>query len=1125
MLNFGEISSQQPTWANPETETPFRIALIGDFSGRGNRGEQSSPGQLSGRGPIAINFDRLDEVLAELAPKLQVPIDGGAVTAELSFDELDSFHPDAIIRQVDEIDDRRDDREVATLLMRQLLHHPDYKALEAAWRGAEWLLRRTDKIKTIEVVLFDLTATEFAADLTSGDDLSATQIYGWLVKQPADKSIPLPWAALTVLYPEFGLSTETAQLFGRAARIAAVAGAPLLAGVSAEILTAEFELSGELKTDWQELRDLPAATYLGLATPGFLLRPPFGANYRSVEAFDFEESSGANDEYLWGSPALALAALLAQNFTAQGWDFRPRTSRLQLDGMPIHAARDADGDEVGITTEVRFASSVAQTVVDVGVMPVLAIRGRDAIELGRIRPLLADGEDLAGPWQQAAGVAAPLSAPRYGMAVNTTGGAVTSPGKQRSEGAYQTAEKRSTQPAAASDENPADENDSGQASDGAATTDDDNPFSSPTADAPTDPTAADDEFAALMASLDAPAAPSADDSADSTADDELAALMASMDEPVPTEESPTPPAGESSADDDLAALMASMDEPVPAEEAPTPHAGESSADDDLAALMASMETSDVRSSQSAVEAPASSTDDDDLAALMASMDEPATTEEAPTPPAGESSADDDLAALMASMETSDVSSSRSADEASAPSTDDDDLAALMASLDSGDPGDTSQTLVAAPDAVSSQSRSEISPDEPEPESETTPEPVVRPVEQFRSPPIQTTAPADDVEFTNDGNERISMATDAIDIDQAIADADQATKYGQPGSGSPALIDFRSLLQPISADEPAGGSVPFGARENLELWRKDINPDDFPADDPTRPADQVSADWSAIVDLTQEVLRNDSKNLQIAARLLEGLSQKFGFAGLRDGLHLMRLMLDVCWDRIDPPLEDDDLEVRAGPFNWLDDPDRGACFPHTVRNMPVLKYGDLSFGTGTFGAADKGTIDRTVADVSREACQIMVENLTQCQLEVQALIQSLAAKLGREAPGFTALRPAINEAAALAKQILARKPASDSANESGESAGDANGAAGEGGERVVYRQARMNTREDIYKQLREAAEALTKLEPHSPVPFLIYRAVDFGSMPFPQLMAALIRDVNVLSEMNRELGIKPPDDQM
>jgi len=64
-----------------------------------------------------------------------------------------------------------------------------------------------------------------------------------------------------------------------------------------------------------------------------------------------------------------------------------------------------------------------------------------------------------------------------------------------------------------------------------------------------------------------------------------------------------------------------------------------------------------------------------------------------------------------------------------------------------------------------------------------------------------------------------------------------------------------------------------------------------------------------------------------------------------------------------------------------------------------------------------------------------------------------------------------------------------------------------------------SRADAYRQLAQAAALLRQLEPHSPIPYLIQRAVELGSMPFPQLIRALIREQNVLTELNRELGIK------
>src|SRR5581483_5608664 len=121
----------------------------------------------------------------------------------------------------------------------------------------------------------------------------------------------------------------------------------------------------------------------------------------------------------------------------------------------------------------------------------------------------------------------------------------------------------------------------------------------------------------------------------------------------------------------------------------------------------------------------------------------------------------------------------------------------------------------------------------------------------------------------------------------------------------------------------------------EEARKEEDPEDFAPDDPMRPESPKRADWTGIARLTQESLTGSSKDLLLAARLTEALTRQHGFAGLRDGLHLLRELVDQCWDRLYPEIEDGDLDLRAAPFFWLDDPDHGARFPNTVRGVPVV----------------------------------------------------------------------------------------------------------------------------------------------------------------------------------------------
>jgi type VI secretion system protein ImpA len=336
--------------------------------------------------------------------------------------------------------------------------------------------------------------------------------------------------------------------------------------------------------------------------------------------------------------------------------------------------------------------------------------------------------------------------------------------------------------------------------------------------------------------------------------------------------------------------------------------------------------------------------------------------------------------------------------------------------------------------------------------------------------------------------------------------------------SPPLLDFAALIEPIPGDNPAGDALPFAIREKLEKGRKEEDPNDYAPDDPMRPEKPVKADWSGIVESAKEALTQTSKDLLVAARLTEALVKLHGFTGLRDGFHLLREMVEQCWDRIWPPLEEGDLEVRASPFNWLDEADRGARFPTTLRKVPFVtgpegRYGWLEWRQSQDGKGDvsREVFDQAVAATSAEDVDTALADLNEALAEMSQLAQLLDDKLGKGvAPAFTGMRQAAEEARGLLTDILQRKrPAS--ALES-DSSGDGSGAA-TGAPRAV------TSRAEAYRQLAHAAAVLQELEPHSPIPYLVQRAVELGSLPFPQLIRQLIRDPNVLNELSREFGIK------
>lgn len=335
-----------------------------------------------------------------------------------------------------------------------------------------------------------------------------------------------------------------------------------------------------------------------------------------------------------------------------------------------------------------------------------------------------------------------------------------------------------------------------------------------------------------------------------------------------------------------------------------------------------------------------------------------------------------------------------------------------------------------------------------------------------------------------------------------------------------FVDIASLLAPIPGDSPAGAyPIPFDFRQKLDEARSEVlpDPDDRMAPEPKK------ADWPGAAKAAQQVLKEVSKDLLTAARLTEALAKQHSFAGLRDGLRLMREMVEQCWDRLNPPIEDGDVEVRSGPFYWLDDAVRGAKFPTTLKLLPLLAGVERSYSWQDWrdsqdgkGSVSREEFEKAILNATREQCETVATALDEVSTEAYQLVQALAPKLGQSAPGLGSMRQVIEDCRRLAHQILERKPKPVEETPVSEGGGGGAGPAADGSPRGA-----MRTRAEVFRQLAQAANVLKELEPHSPIPYLIERAVTLGHLSYPDLMKVLVRDVNVLSELNRELGIEEP----
>ena len=128
-----------------------------------------------------------------------------------------------------------------------------------------------------------------------------------------------------------------------------------------------------------------------------------------------------------------------------------------------------------------------------------------------------------------------------------------------------------------------------------------------------------------------------------------------------------------------------------------------------------------------------------------------------------------------------------------------------------------------------------------------------------------------------------------------------------------MPDIEEFLKPISAEAPAGQDVRYDVVYDEIRDARETDPD-LPQGEWVE--ERKVADFKKVAKLAGDVLTKRSKDLQVAAWLMEAWIYKEGFEGLRAGLELQRELLERFWDGVHPEIDDGDLDYRAAPLEWI-----------------------------------------------------------------------------------------------------------------------------------------------------------------------------------------------------------------
>jgi len=307
----------------------------------------------------------------------------------------------------------------------------------------------------------------------------------------------------------------------------------------------------------------------------------------------------------------------------------------------------------------------------------------------------------------------------------------------------------------------------------------------------------------------------------------------------------------------------------------------------------------------------------------------------------------------------------------------------------------------------------------------------------------------------------------------------------------------------------------------------------------------------VISLAVPALTSKTKDLQIGVWLTEALIKKHGFVGLRDGLKLIIGFQDQFWETLHPEIDEGDEEGRANAISWLETnvsfAIKGAPFtggegysymdwedsktfdwPETIEGLPGEereRYTNLREQADRERRVTAEMWRKETAATRRATCEKVNFLLEECWAAYNDLNRVIEEKFNRnQAPGITGLKKALDEVHSQVKKLLEEKrieepdavfETADDAEAGADGTDGADGRSGGVGGPVKNRQ-------DALKRLAEIADFFQKTEPHSPVSYLVQRAVKWGHMGLDTWLQDVIKDNSIIEQVRQTLGFNTND---
>ncbi len=273
----------------------------------------------------------------------------------------------------------------------EVLHSPDFQALESAWRGLKLLVDRTDFRENIELEFINVTKDELLDDFLDAPEVVQSSLYKTIYTAEYGQFGGKPVGAMIGNY-YFGPSAMDVRLLQSMAAVATMSHAPFIAAADPAFFGVNsFERLPSLKdlqdvftgpryAKWNGFRESEDSRYVGLTLPRFLLRQPYDPEDNPIKAFVYKEDVDGNHEhFLWGNTAFAMATRLTDSFAKFRWCpniIGPRSGGA-VEDLPVHLFESMGDIEMKIPTEILISDRREYELAEQGFIALTMRKGAD----------------------------------------------------------------------------------------------------------------------------------------------------------------------------------------------------------------------------------------------------------------------------------------------------------------------------------------------------------------------------------------------------------------------------------------------------------------------------------------------------------------------------------------------------------------------------------------------------------------------------------------------------------------------------------------------------------------------------------------------------------------------------